>query len=69
MTHRFRYFTDNIIIVLGVVLVWRSVWYLLDAVDLYIFGGNHIVTVIPWFVLGMLLLYLPDHDLKELGKL
>lgn len=69
MHHGFKYFRDNIAIALGLVLVWRGMWYMLDAIDLYIFNGNHFLTALPWFIIGVLILYLPDRDLKELGKL
>ena len=67
--HLVRYFRDNIAIALGLVLIWRGMWYLLDAVDRVVFNGNHLLTAIPWLVLGILILYLPDRDLKELQKL
>jgi hypothetical protein len=63
------YITRNVFIVLGLVLIWRGVWYILDAVDLYFFGKSHIVTTIGGVILGFLILYLPDHDLKEISKL
>ncbi|KKW19962.1 MAG: hypothetical protein UY63_C0004G0047 [Parcubacteria group bacterium GW2011_GWA2_51_10] len=67
--HLLRYFSDNLAVVLGLVIVWRSMWYILDGIDLYVFSGNHVLTAVPWLIIGLLLLYLPDHDLKELGKL
>ncbi|OGG74624.1 hypothetical protein A3A37_01850 [Candidatus Kaiserbacteria bacterium RIFCSPLOWO2_01_FULL_52_36] len=67
--HLVRYFRDNIAVALGLVLVWRGMWYILDSIDKYIFDGNHIYTALPWLVIGILILYLPDKDLKELQKL
>ena len=67
--HLLRYFRDNLAIALGLVLVWRGMWYILDAVDYYIFAGNHLLTALPWLIIGILILYLPDHDLKEIQKL
>lgn len=63
------YFAKNIAVVFGVVLIWRGIWYLLDIVDRTLFGGTHLVTAIGGIMLGLLILYLPDKDLKELGKL
>ncbi len=63
------YFISNISVVLGVVLIWRGIWYVLDALDIVFFGGNHLPLAILGIVLGVLILYIPDHDLKELGKL
>ncbi len=64
-----RYFTRNISIVVGLVMIWRGIWYVLDAVDLLIFNGQHFMTAAGGIVVGLLILYLPDKDLKELEKL
>jgi len=64
-----RYFAKNISIVVGLVLVWRGIWYVLDFIDLTLFQGQHIVTAIGGIFVGILILYLPDKDLKELEKL
>ncbi len=64
-----RYFARNLLTVLGIVLIWRGVWYLLDALDTWLFGGQRLITAIGGIVLGMLLLYLPDKDLKEIERL
>ena len=63
------YFARNISIVIGLVLIWRGVWYILDGFDKAVFGGNHITSAICGIILGLLILYLPDKDLKELQKL
>ena len=63
------YFTRNIFIVVGLVLIWRGVWYVLDEIDILFFSESHIVTTIGGIILGLLILYLPDHDLKEISKL
>ena len=63
------YFAKNIYIVIGLVLVWRGIWYVLDGLDIYIFGSSHIFTGLGGIILGAILLYLPDHDLKEIQKL
>lgn len=64
-----RYFTSTFAIVLGVVLIWRGVWYVLDGIDKMFFGGNHYFSVAGGMLLGVLILYLPDRDLSELRKL
>ncbi len=63
------YFAHNLGIVFGLVLVWRGVWYVLDWIDAACFGGNHTWTAIAGIALGLSILYLPDKDLKEIGKL
>ncbi len=63
------YFTKNWLVVLGLVLVWRGTWYVLDWVDLTIFNNEHFFTAIAGIIIGLIVLYLPDHDLKEIQKL
>jgi hypothetical protein len=64
-----NYFAKNISIVVGLVLVWRGIWYVLDGLDAWIFGGSHMWTALGGIVAGILVLYLPDKDLKEIEKL
>ncbi|MEK7549668.1 MAG: hypothetical protein AAB519_01650 [Patescibacteria group bacterium] len=64
-----RYFIKNLNIVIGLVLIWRGIWYVLDGIDAFAFGGSHIITALGGIVIGLLMLYLPDKDLKELQKL
>ena len=64
-----RYLFRTMSIVVGVVLIWRGIWYTLDAIDKTFFGGGHLWTAVIGIVLGLVILYIPDHDLKELEKL
>ena len=64
-----RYLAKNISIVIGLVLIWRGVWYALDGFDKWIFGGSHTWTALGGIIAGLLILYLPDKDLKEIEKL
>lgn len=64
-----KYFTKNIFTVIGLVLVWRGIWYVLDGIDNIAFGGSHILTSIGGVVVGLAILYIPDRDLKEIEKL
>jgi len=64
-----KYFIRNISIVVGLVLIWRGIWYVLDAIDRGLFGGDHTATAVAGIIIGLLILYLPDKDLKELQKL
>lgn len=63
------YFARNISIVVGLVLVWRGIWHLLDVADSLYFNGNLLYTAIGGIVIGLAILYFPDKDLKELEKL
>ncbi len=64
-----RYFAKNISVVIALVMIWRGIWYVLDAVDALLFHGQHIITAVGGIVVGLLILYVPDKDLKELEKL
>ncbi len=64
-----RYLAKNLSIVLGLVLIWRGIWYVLDGIDLAFFNNNHAITGVAGIVVGLIILYLPDHDLKEIQKL
>ena len=68
-TLTFGYFTKNFSIVVALVLIWRGIWYVLDFVDGLVFGGSHFYTALGGIIAGLIILYLPDHDLKELEKL
>jgi hypothetical protein len=63
------YFVKNLGIIVGIVLVWRGIWHVLDAVDKLFFEGSHLATALIGIVVGFLILYLPDKDLKEIEKL
>jgi uncharacterized membrane protein YgaE (UPF0421/DUF939 family) len=63
------YFAKNLGIIVGIVLVWRGIWYVMDVIDLVFFGGKHIYTAIGGIIAGFLILYIPDKDLKEIEKL
>jgi hypothetical protein len=64
-----NYLAKNISTVIGLVLIWRGVWYVLDGLDIWIFGGGHIWTALGGIIVGLIILYLPDKDLKEIEKL
>jgi hypothetical protein len=64
-----RYFASNTSIVVGLVLMWRGVWYVLDGIDKWLFDGSHTYTALIGVLLGLLILYIPDKDLKEISKL
>ncbi|HPI67407.1 MAG TPA: hypothetical protein PKZ16_02605 [bacterium] len=67
-TH-WRYFAKNLSIVLGIVLIWRGIWYVLDELDKWLFGGSHFFTALAGVLIGLIIIYLPDRDLKEIEKL
>lgn len=63
------YFAKNLSIVLGLVLIWRGLWYILDGIDIIFFNGNHLGSAIIGIILGLGLLYFPDRNLNEISKL
>ncbi len=67
--HLLRYFSKNFAIVLGMVFIWRGIWYALDYIDTLVFGGQHIVTAVLGVMFGFALLYVPDKDLDEIKEL
>jgi hypothetical protein len=60
------YFIHNVVRALGLVLVWRGIWQILDSIDFVLLGGSHWFTATLGLGIGVALLYLPDRDLKEL---
>lgn len=63
------YLARNLSIAVGLVLIWRGIWYILDWVDANMFAGSHAWTAVGGIILGLVILYIPDKDLKELEKL
>lgn len=64
-----QYFIKNISIIIGIVLIWRGIWYVLDGVDKWLFGDSHMWTALIGIIIGLAIIYLPDKDLKEIEKL
>lgn len=64
-----RYFAQSTAVVFGLVLIWRGIWYVLDGIDIILFNGSHTWTALGGIILGLLILYLPDRDLKEIKQL
>ena len=67
--HPLRYLGSNMGVAIGLIMIWRGVWYGLDALDYWIFGGTHWVTSLFGIVLGIAILYLPHHNLRALERL
>ncbi len=64
-----RYFIRTLSIVVGLVMIWRGIWHILDVIEHMYFGGEMFWTSVVGILIGILLLYIPDHDLKEIEKL
>ena len=62
-------FLHIVMVVVAIVLVWRGIWYMLDEIDKVLFGGSHFWTALVGMVIGLIMLYVPDKDLKEIEKL
>lgn len=59
-----RDFIKNLVIVIGVVAVWRGMWNLMD---IYIFPEQPFLSNGLCIVIGVLLLYLPDGSFHQMG--
>ena len=64
-----EYFTKNIVVAIGLILVWRGVWIMLDLIDKWLFGSSHIVTATIGIIVGLALIYFPEKNLKTLERL
>jgi len=69
VVHGLKYFAKNISVAIGIVLIWRGIWIILDELDYVLFGGSHMVTAVAGVIAGILVLYLPDRNLKSLERL
>lgn len=63
------HFLRSLSVVLGVVMIWRGIWHILDLIDVHLFDGKGVYTAVGGIVVGLIVLYLPDRDIKELDKL
>ena len=64
-----KYFVRTLSIIIGLVLVWRGIWHVLDYIDIRFFEGDKFWTGLVGIIIGILVLYIPDRDLKEIEKL
>jgi len=68
--HTASYFLKNLGIIVGIVLIWRGIWHILDLIDIALLGDEtHLVSAVLGIIIGFLILYIPDRDLKEIEKL
>lgn len=58
-----RHILKRLISVIGIVLVWRGVWYLLDYIDRTYFNGGHALTAIAGILIGSIILYIIDKEI------
>ena len=59
-----KYFFRDILIVLGVVLVWRGTWHL---IDMYFLPDHPVWSNTIGILIGLFLLYLPTGNLTHLS--
>ena len=64
-----RRIAKSLYAVIGVVLIWRGVWVLLDRFDHHVFGYDSEITAVLGLILGFILLFVHDHKVDELGHL
>ena len=58
-----KHFFIDLVVLSGVVMAWRGIWHL---ADIYLFPNNDVLSSIVSVAIGIILLYLPEEDLKEL---
>ncbi|RJQ14338.1 hypothetical protein C4553_01330 [Candidatus Parcubacteria bacterium] len=63
-----RIVVHNLESIVGIVLIWRGTWYLLDNIDEWLFGGSHFWTAILGIILGLVILFIPEHDHKDIDR-
>jgi len=68
-TNLLFYFRDHIMIVVGLVLIWRGIGDVLDGIETFLFGKYIHWTVLAGIIIGLIILYMPDKDLKEIEKI
>ena len=56
-------FFSMLLVAISIIFIWRGVWNLLDA---YLLPENFIASNVLGILIGILILYLPDKDIKEL---
>lgn len=61
-----KYIATHLSAIIGIVCIWRGIWYILDEVDKWVFNGSHTWTALLGIGIGLLILYIPDKDLKEI---
>ena len=67
--HPLKYLGENMGVALGLVLIWRAIWYALDGIDKWLFDGTHWISVLIGLILGIIILYVPHRNLKALERL
>ena len=60
---KWKTFLRRLSIAIAVVMIWRGTWDLLDA---YLFPENPLLSDLLSIAIGLLILYLPDKNIKEL---
>jgi uncharacterized membrane protein HdeD (DUF308 family) len=64
-----NYLGSSLSIAIGLVFIWRGIWHILDMIEITFFNGDKFYTSLIGILIGILILYTPDKDLKELQKL
>ncbi len=64
--HTWRDHSYHILTAIAMVLIWRGTWYILDSIDKTFFDGSYWITSIGGIIIGLLIFYAPDGDVKEL---
>lgn len=63
-----RKFIHALSVAAGLILLWRGIWHGADTLETF-FESSPAVGALVSVIVGLGILYLPDHDLKEIEKL
>ncbi|MBI4134551.1 MAG: hypothetical protein HY471_00380 [Candidatus Sungbacteria bacterium] len=69
MRHILKRVGGSLYVVVGLVLIWRGVWVALDWIEYYFFGYETVGVAVLSIAVGLVLLFLHDHKIDELGHL
>jgi len=58
-----RNFFTMVMVVVAVIMVWRGIWNILD---MYFFPNDPILSNLLSILIGLIIMYLPDADIKDL---
>ena len=56
-------------VAIGIVLIWRGLWVLLDRIEYWLFGHDTLGLAVASILVGLFLVYIHDHKVDELGHI
>lgn len=59
-----KYLTTHLAVIIAWVLIWRGLWYGLDALDEHLFGGIHLWTALSGALIGLIIIHFTERSAK-----